>query len=162
MKPRPNVLHTSINNCCTLNCIYIFYNQLIVWDVKNRRPLYCQPTCGGYVYCARTSPIDPGKVVYSLVLSSTPHKNHAKCDSWLESLHIFIFLIFCLKCYSKQKLTRGFSYNPCSYEIKIIYNAMQNSKLRDNCKYNRNCWIYNVDYILRADGWESIIINFII
>ena len=24
-------------------------------------------------------------------LSSTPAKNHAKCDTWLESLHIFIF-----------------------------------------------------------------------
>ena len=25
------------------------------------------------------------------VLSSTPAKNHAKCDSWVNSLHIFIF-----------------------------------------------------------------------
>ena len=24
-------------------------------------------------------------------LSSTPAKNHAKCDHWLESLHIVIF-----------------------------------------------------------------------
>ena len=29
-------------------------------------------------------------------LSSTPHKNHAKRDSWLESLHIFIFYIVSL------------------------------------------------------------------
>ena len=26
-------------------------------------------------------------------LSSTPAKNHAKCDSWVKSLHIFIFYI---------------------------------------------------------------------
>ena len=43
------------------------------------------------------------------ILSNIPNKNHAKCDPWLESLQIS-FLIFCLKCYSKQKLT-------CFYEI---------------------------------------------
>ncbi|XP_076070667.1 gem-associated protein 5-like isoform X2 [Mytilus galloprovincialis] len=36
--------------------------QLIIWDVKKRRPVHCQPTLGGYVYCARTSPIDPGRI----------------------------------------------------------------------------------------------------
>ena len=29
-------------------------------------------------------------------------------------------------------------------------------------KYNRNCWVFNVDYLLRADRLEWIIIYFII
>ena len=46
-----------------------------------------------------------------------PDKNHAKCDSWMESLHIFLILIYCFKCNSKRKLTWGFSCNPCSTEL---------------------------------------------
>ena len=42
-------------------------------------------------------------------LCTTLDKNHAKCDSWLESLHIFISDI-CLKWYSKQKVTYGFFF----------------------------------------------------
>ena len=33
------------------------------------------------------------KTFRQFYLSSTPHKNYAKCDSWLKSLHIFIFYI---------------------------------------------------------------------
>ena len=44
-------------------------------------------------------------------LSSTPAKNHAKRDTWLESLLIIFYTLTCL---SKQNKSCSFSWNPCS------------------------------------------------
>ena len=52
---------------------------------------------------------------------------------------------------------RDKNYTECTVEFKI-----KGDKFVNDTKYYRNCLIFNVDYLLRADRLQWIIIHFII
>ena len=41
---------------------------MIFWNLSQAVPICAVPTLGGFVYAAKTSPIDPGKLLYPMIL----------------------------------------------------------------------------------------------
>ena len=64
--------------------------------------------------------------------------NHAKCDSWVKSLHIFFFFfMFCLICRIKQELRSVF-------HITLVLKR---------CKINKQC---TVDFKIKGDNSVNV------
>ena len=77
-----------------------------------------------------------------MCINSTPAENHAKCDSWVKSQRIFIFDIL-FELPQLTEINFSFPYKPCSYEIKIIQNALQIKG--DNCVNDTQIQLHLLD-----------------